>query len=322
MIELRASNPYKVAILFIVFNRLDYTKQVLQAISKAKPTRLYVAADGPRMNYTRDTIKVEEVRNYIIKNIDWECEVKTLFRDNNLGCKYAVSEAITWFFEHESMGIILEDDCLPSNSFFAFCEHLLNKYMNEEQIMHINGSSFMDLTNNTYSYYFSKYCHMWGWATWKKSWEKYTLNPDCFQRDFMLMEDLFNTSREKKYWYNIFDKTFKGRVDTWDFQWNYSVWRNRGLAVYPFTNLIKNIGFGLDATHTIVRHKAFNMTLNDIDYLVHPPRIIINRDLDLEHFNRYYQDRYIIMKALNNTLKNLISCCARLRLIIKNINDE
>ena len=123
------SPPYSLntAVLFLVFNRLDTSKQVFQAISQAKPPRLYVAADGARVSKEGESEKVQAVRDYIMQNIDWKCEVKTLFRDENLGCKYAVSGAITWFFQNEEQGIILEDDCLPNQSFFWFCEELLER---------------------------------------------------------------------------------------------------------------------------------------------------------------------------------------------------
>ena len=131
-------HPLNTAVLFLVFNRPDTTRQVFEAIRKAKPPRLYVAADGPREDHPGEDEKVREIRDYVMNNIDWDCEIKTLFRDKNLGCKYAVSGAITWFFENEEMGIILEDDCLPSQSFFWYCEELLKKYKDIDTIMHIN----------------------------------------------------------------------------------------------------------------------------------------------------------------------------------------
>jgi len=131
--------PLETAVLFLVFNRLDTTKQVFEAIKKAKPPRLYIAADGARKNIDNEDKIVQDIRNYLISNIDWECEVKTLFREKNLGCKYAVSGAIDWFFENKEMGIILEDDCLPSQSFFWFCEELLNKYKDDKRIFLISG---------------------------------------------------------------------------------------------------------------------------------------------------------------------------------------
>lgn len=156
--------PLNTAVLFLVFNRPDTTKQVFEAIRKAKPPRLYVAADGPRLNRAGEEEKVKAVREYLMDNIDWSCEVKTLFRQENLGCKYAVSGAITWFFEHEEMGIILEDDCLPSQSFFWFCEELLNRYNNDTRIFLISGfNSINKWKNNSFDYLFSYYGSIWGW---------------------------------------------------------------------------------------------------------------------------------------------------------------
>ena len=161
------------ALLFLVFNRPDTTTQVFKKIRQAKPPRLYVASDGPRDGNSDDKKKVTKVREIATK-VDWPCEVKTLFRDKNLGCKKGVSTAITWFFEHEEQGIILEDDCVPNLDFFTFCENLLQRYDKDERISTITGNNFQDgKWRGNASYYFSKYNHCWGWATWRRSWKNY-----------------------------------------------------------------------------------------------------------------------------------------------------
>ena len=166
--------PLKTAVLFLVFNRLDATKQVFETIQKAKPPRLYIAADGARNNKDGESEKVKAVHDLILDNIDWQCEIKTLFREKNLGCKYAVSGAISWFFKNEEMGIILEDDCLPNQSFFWFCEELLKRYKDNMKIWHIGGASFQNGIKRGYAdYYFSKYNHVWGWASWASRWKFY-----------------------------------------------------------------------------------------------------------------------------------------------------
>ena len=163
--------PLKTAVLFLIYKRLDTARRVFEVIRVARPPRLYVASDGPRESKEGEAEKVQAVRDYVMSHIDWDCEVKTLFREKNLGCKYAVSGAISWFFENEEMGIILEDDCLPSMSFFWFCEELLDKYKDDERIVNITGCNFQQGRNNTgYSYYFSIYSHIWGWAGWRSSW--------------------------------------------------------------------------------------------------------------------------------------------------------
>jgi hypothetical protein len=158
------------SVLFLVFNRLDTTKRVFAEIRKARPKQLFIASDGPRKNKPGEKEIVEKVRKYVLDNIDWKCELKTLFRKKNLGCKYAVSGAIDWFFENVEQGIILEDDCLPSQRFFKFCEELLEKYGDDERIMSISGYNPLGKFEIGESYLFSKYPRIWGWATWRRAW--------------------------------------------------------------------------------------------------------------------------------------------------------
>ena len=173
--------PLNIAVLFLVFNRLDNTKQVFEAIRQSKPPRLYIAADGARKVKDGEEKKVKSVRDYILSNIDWKCEVKTLFQDQNLGCKMAVSGGIDWFFENEEMGIILEDDCLPSIDFFIFCEEQLNRYKEDLRIGHICGCNFQgNIKRGESDYYYSKLTHVWGWASWRRVWQHYDINMKNF----------------------------------------------------------------------------------------------------------------------------------------------
>lgn len=247
-------HPLKTAVLFLVFNRLDTTKQVFQAIREAKPPRLYIAADGARESKEGEAEKVKAVRDYILQNIDWDCEVKTLFREKNLGCKIAVSSAITWFFENEEMGIILEDDCLPSQSFFWFCEELLERYKDDMRVWHIGGASTIisDMIANKDAYYFSRFNHIWGWASWSNRWENYDINLTKFN-DFIKQDIISNVTSDKllkEFWINNFKAVKLKKIDTWDYQWYFTVWLNNGISILPTTNMISNIGFGVNATHT------------------------------------------------------------------------
>ena len=166
---------FQTPILFLIFNRPDTTKLVFESIKRIKPAKLYIAADGARKHKVGEDLLCKETRS-IIDLIDWECEIKTLLRTENLGCKIAVSSAIDWFFENEEQGIILEDDCLPNESFFNFCEQLLNQFKENKEIMHISGNNFQDgITRGDGSFYFSKYNHIWGWATWKRAWKLYNV---------------------------------------------------------------------------------------------------------------------------------------------------
>jgi hypothetical protein len=243
---------FNTPILFLVFNRPDTTIKVFERIRSVKPTKLFIAADGPRLDKPGEKEKCEKVRNIILKNIDWPCEVKTLFRNSNLGCGPAVSEAITWFFENVEEGIIIEDDILPSSSFFEFAKELLRLYRNDESVWHISGNSF-----NPYKmkapYYFSAYPHIWGWATWRRAWNHYRfqLNDIDHKKLFSNIRNLFSTESEKKFWIDFYDDYFKlQKMTTWDYQWTCRMWYNKGLAILPSENLITNLGFTDDATHT------------------------------------------------------------------------
>ena len=257
-------------VLFLVFNRINTTKQVFSTIREAQPPRLYIAADGARPNYDEQD-KVDTVRNYIVNNIDWDCKVKTLFREKNLGCKYAVSGAIDWFFENEEMGIILEDDTLPSQSFFYFCQELLEKYRYDERIMKIAGFNEMEgFKQNKDSYLFANFGSDWGWASWSRAWKHY----DVEMSDWPEFKDKklnqyypFIEKRNK-----IFEKTYKNNIDTWDYQWHYAINKNHGLVCIPCKSLVKNIGFGKEATHTqkveLSRQKVNRKEINFP--LIHP----------------------------------------------------
>ncbi len=244
--------PLQTAVLFLVFNRPDTTAQVFEAIRQAKPPRLYVAADGPREGREGEAGRVAKVRE-IATAVDWSCEVKTLFREENLGCKYAVSGAINWFFEQEEQGVILEDDCLPHSDFFPFCESLLARYLDDLRVTTITGQNFQKgRWRGEGSYYFSKYNHCWGWATWRRAWEHYQgelpfwaewkSSPDWFQR--------MPLKKERDYWTQIFDQVAAGQIDSWAYPWTGSVWFHGGLTATPNVNLISNIGFGPKSTHT------------------------------------------------------------------------
>jgi len=196
------------AVLFLVYNRPQNTKKVFKSLSQVKPTRLYIACDGPKKGRAEDMRRVSEVRD-IVNLVDWNCEVKTLFQDTNLGCKLAVELAITWFFDHEEFGIILEDDCLPNNDFYYFCENLLLKYRNDDRVYAITGDNFQQGTVfGNASYYFSKYVHVWGWATWRRAWKHYDKDLSFWPswKKSSEWEVLFTDKKEKKYWYKYCEK--------------------------------------------------------------------------------------------------------------------
>jgi hypothetical protein len=287
-------------ILFLIFNRPDTTKLVFEAIRNIKPKQLFIAADGPRLDRPGEKEKCRETRSIITK-IDWACEVKTLLQPINLGCKVGVSSAINWFFSEVEKGIILEDDCLPDLSFFPFCAELLEKYRDDSRIMMISGDNFLLSKEKVkYSYYFSKYHFIWGWATWRRSWKLYDVNMTNWP---LLLDDcnflaLFPGKQERRYWKNILNKTFQGKIDTWDYQWALTKWIHNGLTICPKVNLIKNIGFSREATHTKREVLVANLESHAIPFPIkHPPFCYQDQFLDFIAFQYFFMNGTRIFRA-------------------------
>jgi hypothetical protein len=282
------------AILFLIFNRPELTARVFDAIRRAQPPRLYVAADGPR-DGAGEEARCDEARR-IATVIDWPCELHMLFRDTNLGCRHAVSDAIDWFFEFEAEGIILEDDCLPAASFFPYCDELLDRYRDDDRVMSICGSNALEPPPGRHpSYFFSRHCRVWGWATWARAWRLYDVDMAGWPaaRDAGLLRDWSSGERRfERYWTAILDRTERGEIGTWDYQWMFACWAHGGLAVRPWLNMISNIGFGADATHTL---DPFNdhadADIHEMPFpLIHPVEIArdvaVDREIQAVQFAR------------------------------------
>jgi hypothetical protein len=280
----------KVPVLFLIFNRPDTTEMVFSTIRQYQPDKLYIAADGPRVGREKDAKLCKETRD-IVKKIDWNCDVKTLYRDKNLGCKFAVSSAITWFFDNIEYGIILEDDILPDISFFHYCEVLLERYKDDTRIYQINGSNFLNIKLSD-DYYFSRYPIIWGWASWRRAWINYDMEMDDFQyiNKLKSLSSVLNTKKERKYFYGIFREMYKNKSNTWDTQWIYSVMRNNGVAISPNTNLVLNIGMNVDSsTHVFLKDKKRNpKVLNSINTDLKNIYFHINTLADQETFENVW----------------------------------
>lgn len=309
---------FNTPILFLIFNRPEITQIVFEEIRKQKPKYLFIAADGPRFFIGEEREKCQRTRDLVLNGIDWDCEVKTLFKDENLGCGLAVSEAITWFFENVEQGIILEDDCVPHPSFFGYCETLLDKYKENDNIYVISGDNFQNgIQRGDASYFFSNYSHVWGWASWRRAWNSYDF--DLKQLEVFIEKQLIKTIDNRKsfrdYWISIFEKTAIKEIDTWDYQWTFAVWNNKGLTVLPNVNLISNIGFGKDATHTNRESSFSNMKTQDIGTILHPKKIKVESKAD-----RYTSDKvYNIPITKKLTFKYLKKILRKALIKIKNI---
>ncbi len=298
---------FKTPILFIIFNRPDTTFQVFKKIKELRPTKLYIVADGARNEKKNEDILCSETRK-ILDLIDWECEVFKNYSDINLGCKKRVSSGIDWFFENEEQGIILEDDCLPDQTFFKFCEEMLEKYKDDDRIGMISGDNFQfGKIKNEYSYYFSKYSHIWGWATWKRAWAKYDVAlsnwPDTKRQKGL--DQIFGNKKDAFYWSSIFDDVYNNKIDTWDYQWSYACFTNNYLSIMPSVNLISNIGFGdLQSTHTKRISKFANMVTSPLQFpLNHPVNIV----KDIESDNITQRNNYPFWKHFIKKLFTLIT---------------
>ena len=277
----------------MIYNRPDLTRLVFEKIKLVKPSNLYIAADGPKIDDLVDKDLCDKSR-MIVNNITWDCDVETLFRKTNLGCKKGVSTAISWFFQNVEEGIILEDDCMPDISFFQYCGELLQKYKNENRIMTISGNNFLNKKINIQnSYLFSRYNLTWGWATWRRAWNLYDIDmvewKDLRETNWLyeLLEDEIAVNNRKK----IFDMMASGQVDTWDYAWTYTTWLYNGLCILPKTNLVSNIGFRPDATHTKNEKDIFaNFPVSNMDFpLNHNPNILNDNEIDKTIFSSFFQ---------------------------------
>ena len=300
------SHPLKTAVLFLVFNRLDTTKQVFEVIRQAKPPRLYIASDGPRENIDGEDAKVKAVREFVISHIDWDCKVLTLFREKNLGCKYGLSSSITWFFENEEMGIILEDDGLVSLSFFWFCEELLSRYKDDERIWHISSYNFQDgIKRGNGSYYFSANLHGVAWATWKSRWMHFDVEMDKVSNANFLKK-YFKRSN-LRYWQKTFYQMKKNKFfSVYDYQWYFTMLINGGLTIVPNVNMITNIGYGKEATHTIdMNDPLANMPRFEIGKIIHPDTVQRCFEADEYEYKKYYAPPPMHIRIINK-LKRIL----------------
>jgi hypothetical protein len=275
-------------IVLIIFRRPDTTFQVFEKIRQARPSQLFIIADGPRPNYLQETEQCEKTRK-IVETINWDCEVLRSYSDDNLGCKVRFSTGIDWVFEQVEEAIILEDDCLPEISFFEFCSTLLNKYRHDTRIMTISGNNFYpqaDISNH--SYYFSRYPFTWGWATWRRAWQHYDISMKNWLaiRHTNFLSSFLHDSRATNYWSDIFQKTYTDEIEAWDYRWTLACWLQNSLSVVPNVNLVKNIGFGMGGTNTLSsRHFLADLSTKSVTFPLQHPAYLI-RDGAADQFSQ------------------------------------
>lgn len=294
-------------VVLIIFNRTDTTQRVFDAIREVKPLKLLVISDAPRINREGEAEQCEATRA-IINQVDWECEVLTNHSNINLGPRKRISSGLDWVFEQVEEAIVLEHDCLPGATFFRYCEELLEKYRDDERIMIISGNNLQfGRKRNQHSYYFSRYIHIWGWATWRRAWEKYDVSIPKWNelKDSSWLSDLLDNQQAVMYWSGIFDAIISG-YDTWDYSLVFSLWINEGLSISPQVNLVSNIGFGENAENCKnISSILANMLVEELEFpLQHPAVISRHEEADDFTENHFFSASEWILNitVLNNAI--------------------
>lgn len=303
-------------VIFMIFNRPDSTRQAFETLRAAKPCKLLVVADGPRGDRPGEAEKCAAARA-VISEVDWDCEVHTNYSETNLGCRLRCSSGITWAFELVEKAIIIEDDCIPSTSFFPYCTELLERYEADERIMMITGDNHLfGRAETAESYYFSRYPHLWGWATWRRAWAKYDINmthwPEIKRRK--LFDQYSRKRSERFFWESVMQCAYEGNVDTWDFQWVYSIWVNSGLCITPARNLVRNIGYHSEATHTVKDAVYSSLRAEEIDLpLTHPATVLASSDKDEYEARLRFAHDQVLPYPLNRYAVSAFGKLARLQ---------
>ena len=297
------------SVLILAYKRYDLLEQIFESLRKYKPKDLFIAVDGPKGLH--DVEACTRVKEYSIDLIDWDCSVHTLFRSENLGCGKAVSTAIDWFFEHVEEGIILEEDCLPALDFYYYCERMLEMYREELNVKHISGCNFLGDLNVKSSFGFSKFASIWGWATWKRAWEEYQFElpfKELIEFKERLLPFCSNDFNQLFFWTKGYEYSITSAYDSWDFQWQISIWLNQGVCIYPTRNLIKNIGFHKDALHTKNTSSPLaNLSLESFSTKeLKKQGIILDSEFDDFIFYYVHQELFDINKVKIKKLKILI----------------
>jgi hypothetical protein len=300
-------------VVFAIFKRPETTAKVFETIRQAKPPKLFVIADGPRLHVPGEAEQCAATRA-IIDRVDWDCEVFTNYSETNLGCGKRLSSGLDWVFDNVEEAIILEDDCLPDPSFFRFCEELLDKYRDDCRIFSISGQNVQFGRQRTeYSYYFSRYNHSWGWATWKRAWQYFDFDmklwPEAQAKE--VLNDILPDAATARFWTNVFQSTYLEHRNIWDYQWTFTCWIQGASCILSNTNLISNIGFGEGSTNTPnINSKYSNIPSIEMQFpLKHPPFLI--RDAKADSFTQntlfnYGDLKHQIKKKIQTRLKQIL----------------
>ncbi len=309
----------KNAVLFIIFNRPEQAFRVFNAIRRAKPKRIYIAADAPRKSVESDAMLCASCRS-VIELVDWDCEVKTLFPEENLGSHTAIPNAIDWFFRHEEQGMVLEDDCLPNSGYFYFCDMLLDRYKNNSKVWWINGSNLgMNAGARKADYGFTMYPISWGWASWRRAWRKFDRGMGSYKGSASVKELSYLSGKPyiyKLYWMSVF--RYAKKIPNWDYRWIYTCWRHEVISCVPSVNLISNIGFGGDATHPTKNNDPLaNIQLVEFNECIKHPSVV-RRSSEIDSY--FDQNLYEIgpIRIIKMTVISVFPFIKNIRVFIRN----
>lgn len=278
---------------YIIFNRPEHTQKTFSQLRAQQPTKLFIIADGPRPDHPTDVERCLEVRK-IVEHIDWPCEVHRNYANLNLGLKHRVSSGLDWVFGKVERAIILEDDCLPNSDFFVFCEVLLERYASDQRIWVVTGNNFQNgRKHDKASYYFSKYNHCWGWATWHRAWQHYRGDLPFWPewKNSIDWRQKVPDPKERHYWEQIFERVKRNESNSWAYPWTACVWYHGGLTATPNVNLVTNIGIGPEATHTVACDNLPGLPVHDLAILTHPKNIV-----QCERADKYTFDHHFVGK--------------------------
>ncbi len=302
-------------VALFAFNRPELTKRVFRRIAEVRPKRLLCVADAARPDRPEEEQRCKEVQA-ILSAVDWPCEVQTNFAVQNMGCRGRLITGLNWVFEQVEEAVILEDDVLPDPTFFRFCDEMLQRYRNDTRVAMVSGLNLVqDKTQAPDSYFFSQLTHIWGWASWRRAWATY--DPDLTDWPAIkaagLMRELFPKPAHQRYWTHVFDQMHSGTgPDTWDTQWFYTNLKNSVLSVTPGVNLVENLGFGPDATHTIYAADVPRFLVQPLQFpLQHPPAMVPLRHLDVIDQERSGSRLPTILSRVRNKLRRSLPSARR-----------
>lgn len=299
-------------VALFIFNRPHKTAEVVDQITAVEPSTLLIVADGPRENHPEDPSRCEHARSVVEEAVEWDCDLRWNVADENLGLKRRFVTGLEWIFEQEQEAIILEDDCVPSESFFRFCSEMLDEYRHDERIMDIAGSNHLgEWKSDRQDYHFSLYGGIWGWATWRRAWEWYDPEMELWEDSEVRqrVRDVIAVDDQADYIEYIFDKVYEGEIETWDYQWGFARYINSALSIVPSRNLVSNIGFDDDATNTDAEDSDLSaIPRNDLDFPIDRQKYVaVDREYDRRfHLKRPLSERYRFFRNIRD-ICNLFS---------------